>query len=483
MSLVMKVAFGQITITPENYLGMTMAGYTPIPKITGKLDDVYARGVLIEDVELGNIPRRLLFISLDILAPSLAFSNYVKEQIQKKYPIAPGQVVIHGVHTHKSPVDTAGIFEHAGGILSVIKRIMCSGNQRDGILVGVTRCILELVGDLLQNLTPSKMAWAQEKVARTDIVVNRRHPIRRTRPDVGVIAFRALKDNHLIGFLMHFACHGTSLGSNTTEMSADWMGRAVAYVQDQTRGEVASAFFNGPSGDLNPITTCGTDFEYLEHLKKKTLLYNQVGTYKSSKRIGHAIGAQSLRLAKNIPVEDFLPHLIFRSYTKTYWVPMEDFRYFNSKTWFQNKALFLLKKYLAMRVAVTHEEPNFPGFAVKIRGFTPSLYTMLQWIRMTVSSEDGSNAKELSILTAPGELFEDIGKIVRIKCPTSPKHSVFLIQNAIDWGGYMFPQQEYQEQSGYEPITSFGPKVGLCYQQEMEKLFEEVAAGVNLSYS
>ncbi len=476
----MKVAFGKITITPENYMGMTMAGYTPIPKITGKLDDIYTRGILIEDVELGNIPRRLLFLSLDILAPSLSFSNYVKEQIQKKFPIAPGQIVIHGVHTHKSPIDTAGIFEHSGGILSVIKRIMCSGNARDRILVWVTRRILKLVGDLLQNLTPCKMAWAREKIAHTDVVINRRHPIRRTRPDVGVIAFRALKNNRLIGFLMHFACHGTSLASETTQLSADWMGRAVAFVEDQTHGEVVAAFFNGPSGDLNPITTFGTDFEYLEHLKKYTILYVQHGTYKSTKRIGHAIGAQALRLAQDIPVENFLSRLTFRSYTKTYWVPMDDFRYFNTKTWFQNKAIYLLKKYLVMRVAVTHEEPNFPGFAVKLRGFKPNLYTMLQWIRLTVSSDDGSNAKELSILTAPGELFEDIGKYVRKKCPNRDS---FLIQNANDWGGYMFPQREYQEKAGYEPITSFGPLVGLNYQQEMEKLFEEIAAGVNLSYS
>jgi hypothetical protein len=481
MRLTMKVAFGKITITPENYIGMTLAGYTPIPECTGKLDDVFAHGVLIEAIEVGNVPRRLLLLSLDILGLTMAFSNYVKEQIQKHYAIAPGQILIHAVHTHKSPIDTAGIYEHKGGVLNVIKRIMCPDNKRDQILVWVTHRIILLVGHLLQNLTPSKMAWAQERIARSDVVINRRHPIRQTRPNVGVIAFRALKDDHLIGFLMHFACHGTTLSYKITEISADWMGRAVAYVEEHTGGGVETAYFNGPSGDLNPITTCGTDFEYLQNLKKRTILYDQLGTYKSTNRIGHIVGAQALRLARGIPIEEFLPNLRFRAYTKIYWVPMDDYRYFNAKTWFQNKAYFLLKKYLALRVALTHEKLNFPSFAIKHRGFGINLYTMIQWLRITLSSADGAKSKELSILTAPGELFEDIGKSVRKKCPTYP--NVWISQNSHDWNGYLFSQRDYQEQAGYEPIISFSSVSGLKYQQEFEKLFDEVAAGVNSSYS
>ncbi len=159
---------------------------------------------------------------------------------------------------------------------------------------------------------------------------------------------------------------------------------------------------------------------------------------------------------------------------------MRDFKYFNPKTFFQNKAIFLLKKYLVMPVAFTHEEPNFPGFSIKHRIFDVNLYTLIQWVRMTVSSEDGSKSKELSIITAPGELFEDIGKIVLKMCPTSDS---ILIQNAHDWNGYLFPQREYEEQAGYEPITSFGPISGLWYQREIKRLFDEVAAEVNLTYS
>jgi len=475
----MRVAFGKVIITPENYMGIPLAGYTPITKCTGKLDDIYAHAVLIEDVALGNVNHRLLFISLDILKMSLLFGDYVKEQVQKYCHVAPNQILVHATHTHKAP-DVTGEFGDLGGYPTVVKKIMCAGNKHDRYIVWITRRIVKLVNELIKNLTPCKIAWAREPIARPDIVINRRHTMRRSRPDVGVIAFRAVGDDHLLGFMMHFACHGTTLANFTTELSADWMGRAVARVGELSDGAIEAAYFSGPSGDLNPITTCGTDFEYLQqHIN--ALVLGQRGTYKSTQRIGNAVGRQALQLAQSIPVEDFFPRITFQTFTKTFWVPMKDYSYF-SKTWFQNTIIFLAKRYLLLKVAVTHEEPNFPGLALKHRGSDFSVYSTLSWIRITASSADGVTERELSILTAPGELFEDIGKYLRKRCPTGYKDT-FVFQNTNDWMSYLFSKAEYMGQNGYETLPSFSPRAGETYREEMETLFAEVASRVNISYS
>ena len=47
----MKVAFSHIQITPKAYVGMPMAGYTRPDVCKGKLDDIHAYGVLIEENE------------------------------------------------------------------------------------------------------------------------------------------------------------------------------------------------------------------------------------------------------------------------------------------------------------------------------------------------------------------------------------------------------------------------------------------------
>src|SRR5271157_4503526 len=409
----MRVAFGKIKITPPDFTALPLAGYTPIPKCDGVFDDIYARGVLLEDVALGNIKRRLLFISLDVLKIALTFTNYAKEQIQKAHSIPPGQVLMHATHTHKGP-DVTGEFDSPGGGVTIVMNILAGKNKRDRYLVWMARQIVKLVGDLLQQLVPCKMAWARRQPPMAGYAHNRRGlPI--PQPDIGVIAFRAADDSHLLGFLMHFAAHGISMNRNLTKISADWMGCAVEHVSALTNGEVTAAYFNGPSGDVSPGVPYWDIPPDADPATRMKFLRGNHGR-KRAAGLGNAVAAESLNLAQSIPVEDFLPNLSFRVYTKTIWVPMKDFKYFsNLKVWFQNSMLHLAKRYLLVPIAMSHEEPNFAGVALKHGHHQVNIYTLLQWFRIIISSDDGSQSKELSILAAPGELFEEIGIRLRAK--------------------------------------------------------------------
>ncbi|MGV9173129.1 MAG: hypothetical protein ACOC35_11255, partial [Promethearchaeia archaeon] len=411
----MKVAFGKIKITPLDHLGEPMAGYSRPDPCLGKLDDIRAYGVLIEDLTLKNIKKRLLLISLDLLKIPIMVADYIKEKIKDHFfSLGPGQILIHATHTHSAP-DITGEFHWPGSALNVVRGIMFGANRNDEYIVWMTKQILKLVGKLFRDLRPAKIAWKKEKF-NPDIVINRRHPLRETKPDLGVICFKSKKDNELIGLIINYACHPTTLSYLNNKLSADYPGRVVAKIDEISDGKVKAVYFNGAAGDLNPITTCGTDYEDLD--KERSPIYQQYGTYEDTRRIGYRIAKKAFSLANSIKDAEYFAKIEFQSYLKTIWIPMDDFQYFSS-TWFVNKLIFLLKKYLVLPVAMSHEEnPNFPGLAIKGGGTQINGYTILQYVQ--IKAKNGHRSKKLSIITVPGELFEDIGHRLLKSSPTEP---------------------------------------------------------------
>ena len=47
------------------------------------------------------------------------------------------------------------------------------------------------------------MAWVKKRIEK-DIVINRRHPSRRSKQDLGVIIFRHLETDKIIGIMANF---------------------------------------------------------------------------------------------------------------------------------------------------------------------------------------------------------------------------------------------------------------------------------------
>lgn len=472
----MKVAFSKVNITPDDIIGKAMAGYSRPDPCKGILDHVHAHGVLIEDLVLGNVKKKLLLISLDLLKIPLVVTDYIKEQIKEEvFSLGPGQILVHATHTHSAP-DITGEFFWPGGVLNVVKGIMFGANRNDKYIIWMTRQIVKMVKELVEHLEDCTMAWTKE-IFNPDIVINRRHPTEPPNPELGIISFKRESDKSLIGIIINYACHPTSLSFANNQLSADYPGRVVYRIEELTNKKTAAVFFTGPAGDLNPITTCGTDYEYLE--QNRTPVYTQYGTYEHATKIGNVIGEEALRLANCISEKEYFCKFEFQSYLKTIWIPMKDASYV-SKTLLQNKVIYLLKKYLVLPVAMIHDEdPNFPGLAIKRKGKNINGYTTIQYIKIKVSNK--SKSRELSILTSPGELFYKIGHLFLKTSLTGPSNT-FLFQNSNDWIAYLFPLKEYIEQGGYEPIASFGPLCGYEVMHETLKLFNEIKHKITFSH-
>jgi len=468
----MKVAFNKIKITPKNYIGMPMAGYTRPDPCLGKLDDIFAYGILIEASNKDNSNKYLLLISLDLLKVPMSIADYIKTKVNNIFKfLNPEHILIHCTHTHSAP-DLTGEFQFPGGMFNAIKGIMFGMNRNDKYVVYLIHKVVKMVQKLFDKLRPCKIAW--KKISyNPDIVINRRHPSRRSIPELGVITFRSVDNNEMIGIIINYACHPTTLPGANNKMSAEYPGRIIEKINELTNNTIKVAYFNGPSADLNPITTCGTNYNELDELGKegRKKMYSQSGTYDDTIRIGNLIAQKALNLAQSIKEENYYDDLEFFGELRKFWVPLKDYKYFGP-TWLQNKFSYSLKKFLIIPVTkILSENANFPAFIIKRKPFRIHCYSVIQYIGLKLKSK--TKEKNISFLTVPGELFEDLGEILFTNSP-SGKENTFVFQNANDWIAYIFSKKEYIDFGGYEPVASFSPRVGEYTIKEMLKLFEEV---------
>jgi hypothetical protein len=460
----MQIAFYRTKITPKDYIGKPLAGYSRKDPCLGRLDDIHAYGVLI-NIGSNKNKNYILLISVDTLKLPLSIVEYIKKRLISKFkPLKTDEIFLHATHTHSS-FDLTGEFYYQGGALGFIKGVMFADNKNDRFIVWMTNKIVRMVSKLFEDLEPCTIAWKKEKF-NPGIVLNRRWPTRKISPDLGVIAFKKLEDGKLIGIIINYACHPTTLSYKNNRLSADFPGTVISKIDDLTSGSIKAIYFNGPSGDLNPITTSGTNLEEID--RDKTLSYDQLGTYTHTKQIGYTIGEEALKVAKSIPEDDYSILTEIEIYCKKLLIPQKDAKYY-SKVWFSNKIKWLLKKYFLFKIAkFDYKFVNFPFFTVERRNLKNYAKTVVYFIKFIVE-----NNNTFGIITIPGELFVEIGETLISYAPTKIENTL-IFQNSQDWIGYLFPIEMYIKEGGYEPFMCFSPLCGAFIENCTKKLLKGI---------
>ncbi len=75
--------------------------------------------------------------------------------------------------------------------------------------------------------------------------------------------------------MIHYACHGTSLGGRNSKISGEWMGRMEADLEKQFPG-VGAIYVQGAAGDINPRVVGGLD-GYQDDVKTTWALGDEIG--------------------------------------------------------------------------------------------------------------------------------------------------------------------------------------------------------------
>jgi len=79
-----------------------------------------------------------------------------------------------------------------------------------------------------------------------------------------------------VAVMIHYPCHGTTLGGRNSKISGEWMGRMQEYVEKQFPG-VGSIYFQGAAGDINPRVVGGLD-GYRDDVNTTWALGEEIGT-------------------------------------------------------------------------------------------------------------------------------------------------------------------------------------------------------------
>jgi len=82
-------------------------------------------------------------------------------------------------------------------------------------------------------------------------------------------------DGKPLAVMVHYACHGTSLGGRNSKISGERMGRMQEYVEKQFPG-VGAIYLQGAAGDINPRVVGGLD-GYRDNIETTWALGEEVG--------------------------------------------------------------------------------------------------------------------------------------------------------------------------------------------------------------
>jgi hypothetical protein len=181
--------------------------------------------------------------------------------------------------------------------------------------------------------------------------------------------------------MIHYACHGTSLGGRNAKVSGEWMGRMQAYAEKQIPG-LGTMFVQGAAGDINPRVVGGLD--------------GHPDNVRTTWALGEEIGAEVVRVYRRLEPQ-----------------PLE------ARIELVTKEIELPRTYRELFQDFRNTVVRAPTTVVRIGP--------LMWV------------------TFPGELFSAIGKRVKGACPAPHAHLMgysngsigyFPTQEAYSQGGY-----------------------------------------------
>ena len=242
-------------------------------KSVGVHDDIYASVILLQSDEESN--HTVVIIALDMTGGDRSFAYGIKKSICKKYGLTQDKIIISYSHTHSSVALTGENEdlrdEHPYSI------------NADDFLWGVGKESVDYTQDVLYyNVVKNKIMDMLEECYKTMIEgdiyilkgrsgfgVSRRFPsekgilwrpnsdVKQMDPDLFLLKFIG-KDNKMYGLIYNYACHPTTLGSDSYLISSDFPGVVRKTLEDSNPG-TAVVFLQGCGADIKPYITAEGD--------------------------------------------------------------------------------------------------------------------------------------------------------------------------------------------------------------------------------
>ena len=162
----------------------------------------------------------------------------------------PARVLINITHTHSGPAACREDADKPGGHLIA------------AYIDLLTARVIAAVREAAETMQPATLTWAYDAcaLAQNRDLVDPEKPARivcgwnpqGTADDTLLVGRVTASDGHVLGTLVNYACHPTTLAWDNTLISPDYIGTLREVVEAGTGG-APCLFLQGASGELSPI--------------------------------------------------------------------------------------------------------------------------------------------------------------------------------------------------------------------------------------
>jgi len=229
MTLAAGVA--EVEITPDP--GVELMGYgARNGHATRVHDPLFGRALYLAGA--AGPDAAVLIITADVCLMAPAQAKQIREQIAERSSLSPAQIVVGCTHTHSGP-DTG----------------MAALNSEQDLPPHVPVLMQRLVQvglDAVASACPARFRWC---TAEARIGKNRRVWDGPLEPRILILSVQS-SDGAPLAVLFQHGCHGTVLGHDNLEISADWPGVAARRIREQLGAP--ALFLLGAHADIDPRT-------------------------------------------------------------------------------------------------------------------------------------------------------------------------------------------------------------------------------------
>ncbi|MGE3805402.1 MAG: neutral/alkaline non-lysosomal ceramidase N-terminal domain-containing protein [Gemmataceae bacterium] len=430
----LQAGFGEADITPAVEEGKTvyMAGFGHNRKATKVHDPLKARAVVLTHGD-----EKIALVAVDLV-------GYFLPNVEKVRARLPGfnYVLVSSTHNHEGP-DSMGLW------------------GSNPFLSGVNADYMKLIENRIVAAVQAADKAARPVSARygsardAALVRDNREPYVK-HDELAALEFRD-EDDKPAGLIVQWNCHPETLGSKNTELSADFVGYTVSYLEKQRGCPVV--YFTGTVGGL--LTTLGLE------VKDEAGRPLEDGTFAKTERYGQQVGKLAERALANAQPVTLTPFDIKK---RDVYLPLAN-------------RLYLLARQLKV---VERQAYRWTGDIYQAKPAEANevkelcLRTEIAWLKLG----------ELEIAALPGEIYPEL-VLGGVQDPADPGADFsdaaiepivyqqltakkrMLIGLANDELGYIIPKRQWDEKppycygrkrSQYGEINSVGPETApiLC---------------------
>ena len=447
MATDLRAGVARVIVTPP--IGIPMIGFAGRGPAAGIHDDLTATALVLEgptahltgDAQ-GEDVCRLAIIACDLLFLRADEVQAVREATARLTDLRPDHVAIACSHTHYGPLTEPNREEHAPQVEAYLANLV-------HLLAGAVTMARALA-------VPCRLGYGEGEVR---IGINRRertpdgriilgqNPSGPVDPRVAVLRIDEV-DGRPLAAVLNYACHPVSLGSQCTDITADFPGTARRLVEEQTGA--MCLFLQGATGNINPLLM-GWDWTHLARLGLP-LGAEAVRVFWSASPSDATTAGEIGVASSQLAVPPLLPSSIAEGQETVSRLEMERAR-LNPETdksalWWTERRLELARKGLS-----------------DLQGGTPVPPVAAELMALRLGDSVG-------LITAPGEIFTEIGQVVVARSPFPHTLYAGYTNGAI---GYVPTRAAYAE-GGYEVTHAchVAPEAGEQIEEATIRLLQDV---------